>query len=376
MGYGPTTTMGKEGESDAVVHLRGRLDRDQAAVIWREIAPSLRTTKPPHLILDFQEVTGVDTAGVAAILSLEHLCRSQGVEFSLRNLPDNVRQYLGYVKQRSSGRPVAKPKPRKDAIWRLGERTSEFFKESGAFVEFLGKFLVAAPRQLLKTRRLHLGELFYQVQLMGVGAVPLLVALSLLLGALMVFQGMKSVQNFGNPIFIADVVVIAVTREMAPLLTAVIISGRTGAALAAEIGTMKLNEEIEALTALDFDVTSYLVLPRVFALMLATPILTMIADGAGVFGGLVTARTFMQLNPESFLDEAQKILSASDIYTGLIKGMVFGAFIGLIGCFRGLRAGMGAGSVGIQTTSAVVTSIFVAIFLDTMFSYIFQMYGW
>jgi phospholipid/cholesterol/gamma-HCH transport system permease protein len=377
MDSGADTTQGKEQLGAAVFHLQGRLDQYQAPAIWAEITTSLSSSKPPQLILDFQGVTAVDTTGIATILGLENLCHRMGAEFSLRNMPDMVRQYLGYVKQHTSGAPlVPPPKPQVDSVSRLGERIGKFLAESAAFIEFLGQFLISAPKQLYKTRRLHLGEVFYQVQLMGVGAVPLLVSLSLLLGALMVFQGMGSVQSFGNPALIADMVVIAVTREMAPLLTAVVVSGRTGAALAAELGTMKLNEEIEALTALNFDVTSYLVLPRVFALMLAAPLLTMVADAAGILGGLVTAQAAMQVSPESFLNEAHKIMTASNIYTGLIKGFVFGGFIGLIGCLRGLRTGMGAGSVGIQTTSAVVTSIFVVIFLDTMFSYIFQMYGW
>jgi phospholipid/cholesterol/gamma-HCH transport system permease protein len=249
-------------------------------------------------------------------------------------------------------------------------------QDAKAFLRFLGDFLVAGPKQLIHPRRLHAGEMFYQMQLVGVGAVPLLVSLSLLLGALMVFQGMNSIRNFGAPVFIADMVVIAVTREMGPLLTAVILAGRSGAAFAAEIGTMKLNEEIDALTVHNFDITSYLVLPRVFALMLAGPMLTMLSNFTGILGGLVTSEVVLQLPAASFLREAQNVLTPSDIYTGLIKGAVFGAFIGLIGCFRGLRTGMGAGSVGIQTTSAVVTSIFVVIFLDTLFSYIFQMYGW
>jgi phospholipid/cholesterol/gamma-HCH transport system permease protein len=135
-----------------------------------------------------------------------------------------------------------------------------------------------------------------------------------------------------------------------------------------------LNEETDALTVHNFDITSYLVLPRVFALMIFGPLLTMFSNATGILGGLVTSEVVLNLPAASFLGEAQKMLSASDIYTGLIKGAVFGTFVGLIGCFRGLQTGLGAGSVGIQTTSAVVTGIFVVIFLDTLFSYIFQLY--
>ena len=366
----------RQAEGDAVVHLRGRLDRAQATSLWYELVEPLKQTKPPHLILDFTEVTGMDTAGAALLRNLGDLCANQGTKLSHRHLSETLKPFLRYMEEHSSGRPTPWAKPRPDFISRLGDLVWEHLQDTGAFLRLLGDFLVAGPKQLLQPRRLHIGELLYQVQLVGVGAVPLLVTLSLLLGALMVFQGMKSVSNFGNPVFIADMVVIAVTREMGPLLTAVILAGRSGAAFAAEIGTMKLNEEIDALAVHNFDITGYLVLPRVFALMVAGPILTMISNVTGIFGGMVTSEVAMQLPAASFLREAQSVFATSDIYTGLIKGAVFGAFIGLIGCFRGLRTGMGAGSVGIQTTSAVVTGIFMVIFLDTLFSYIFQMYGW
>jgi phospholipid/cholesterol/gamma-HCH transport system permease protein len=304
------------------------------------------------------------------------LCSSLGIELILRNLPDTVKPFLTYVKERSSGQPARIVRPWLDPISRLGDWGLRQLQDAYAFVRFLGDFLMAGPIQLMHPSRLHVTELLYQTQLVGAGAVPLLVMLSLLLGALMVFQGMGSVRNFGQDIYIADLVVIAVTREMAPLLTAVVLAGRTGAAFAAEIGTMKLNEEIDALTVHNFDITRYLALPRIFAITLSGPLLTMISDAAGILGGLVTSEVVLHLPTASFLHEAQRILTPSDIYTGLIKGAVFGAFIGLIGCFRGLQTGLGAGSVGIQTTSAVVTSIFVVIFLDTLFSYIFQLYGW
>jgi phospholipid/cholesterol/gamma-HCH transport system permease protein len=361
---------------DTIVHLRGRLDRAQAGPLWREISKILKTTSPPQMVLDFHEVTGIDTAGAALLLNLKSLCSNQGTKLSHRHLSEAVSPFLRYMQEHSSGRLVPRTTPPLDIISRFGEWGLFTLRDAGAFVRLLGDFLVAAPMQLLQPRRLHLRELLYQIQLVGVRAVPLLVTLSLLLGALMVFQGMNTVRNFGTMVYIADMVVIAVTREMGPLLTAVILAGRSGAAFAAEIGTMKLNEEIDALTVHNFDITSYLVFPRVIALMLAGPILTMFSNAAGILGGLVTSETALGLPAASFLNEAQKVLSPSDIYTGLIKGAVFGAFIGLIGCFRGLRTGLGAGSVGIQTTSAVVTSIFVVIFLDTLFSYIFQMYGW
>ena len=376
MARSPLIEIISEGPGGTVVRLRDRLDRTQAAKIWRELAKLLKTVKPPHLIIDFQEVEGIDTAGAALLFSLESLCANRGTELSYRHLSEAVSPFLRYMEEHTSGQPPPRSTGRPDMISRLGDWGLRNLRGAEAFVQFLGDFLAAAPRQFLQPRRLLAGEMLYQIQLVGMGAVPLLIMLSLLLGALMVFQSMKSVSNLGTMIYVADMVVVAVTREMGPLLTAVVMAGRSGAAFAAEIGTMKLNEEIDALTVHNFDITRYLVVPRVFALMVAGPILTMVSNAAGIMGGLVTSNTVLGLPAASFLGEAQKIISPSDIYTGLIKGGVFGLFIGLIGCFRGLRTGMGAGSVGIQTTSAVVTSIFVVIFLDTLFSYIFQMFGW
>jgi phospholipid/cholesterol/gamma-HCH transport system permease protein len=370
----PSTKIGGSAEDDAVFYLQGRIDRSQAGAIWRRLHRRLRKKKPSPVILDLQEVTAVDTAGIALLFRLENLCSDLGIKFTLRHLPETVRPFLDYMKEHSTGQLAPEERHRPDPISRLGDRGLKLFQDAYDFVRFLGDFLIAGPRQLVHPRGRHLKDFFYQTQLVGAGAVPLLAMLSLLLGALMVFQGMNTVRNFGRDVYIADLVVMAVTREMGPLLTAVIMAGRSGAAFAAEIGTMKLNEEIDALTVHNFDITSYLVLPRVFALMVSGPLLTMFSNATGIFGGLVTSQVVMNLPFASFLGEAQRMLSASDIFTGLIKGAVFGTFVGLIGCFRGLQTGLGAGSVGIQTTSAVVTGIFVVIFLDTLFSYIFQMY--
>jgi phospholipid/cholesterol/gamma-HCH transport system permease protein len=372
----PSLRPGEAPEGGVLHHLRGKIDRTQSGAIWRDLSDPLKKNKPSRLILDLREVTGIDTAGVALLISLENLCSSLGTEFILRNLPDAVSPFLRYIKEHSSGQPIREAMPRVNFVSRFGEWGLKHLADAGDFIRFLGDFLVAGPRQLMHPSRLHVKELLYQIQLVGAGAVPLLVMLSLLLGALMVFQGMKTVTNLGAKIYIADMVVFAVTREMGPLLTAVIMAGRSGAAFAAELGTMKLNEEVDALAVHNFDITSYLVLPRVLALMVSGPLLTMISNATGILGGLVTSKAAMQVPAASFLYEAQKVLGPSDIYTGLIKGAVFGAFVGLIGCFRGLQTGLGAGSVGIQTTSAVVTGIFMVIFLDTLFSYIFQTYGW
>jgi phospholipid/cholesterol/gamma-HCH transport system permease protein len=190
----------------------------------------------------------------------------------------------------------------------------------------------------------------------------------------MVFQG--SSRSIGADILIADMVSIAVTREMAPLVVAVAIAARSGSAFAAEIGMMKVNQEIDALTVMNLDVISLIILPRVFAIALAEPILTMIADAVGIIGGLLTAKVHLGVPALMFLNEVRGILKAPDLFTGLLKAVTSGAITGFIGCASGLKAGTESRSVGSQTTAAVVKSIFAVILIDTLYSYIFLVYEW
>jgi phospholipid/cholesterol/gamma-HCH transport system permease protein len=366
----------QENGGEAVIYLRGRFDHHRAGPLWREVTAALEAAKPPRLILDFQDLSGIDTAGAAFLFSLESLCDRRLIKITRRHLAKDVAQFLGYLQERWSGRPLFKQQLKLDPISQVGKSGWENLQDAYAFVRFLGEFLAAGVRLLLKPGRLHVTEVLYQIKLAGVGAVPLLVTLSLLLGSLMVFQGMNTVSNFGAVVLIADMVAVSVSKEMGPLLTAVILAGRSGAGFAAEIGTMKISEEVDALTVLNFDIVTVLAWPRVLALVIAGPLLTMIADASGILGGLVCSRLVLNLPMISFLEEARKVLSYQVIYSGLIKGCVFGGSVAFIGCFRGLTTGLGAGSVGVQTTSAVVTAIFVVIFLDTVFSYIFQVFNW
>ena len=181
---------------EAVVQLHGRLDRTQAGRLWREVTDTLKATTPQHLVLDFRGVTGIDTAGVALLLNLEDRCGQQGIELSHLHLPAAVGQFLGSWREHSSGRPVHEVKPRIDPLSRLGKRVWQNLCEAYAFIQFLGDFLAAGPRQLMHPGGMHMREILYQIQFVGVDAVPLLVTMSLLLGALMVFQGIDTILYF------------------------------------------------------------------------------------------------------------------------------------------------------------------------------------
>lgn len=269
-------------EHHLILHLEGKLELNDVKDVWKEALKALRKAKIKSLTLNLEKVTIVDTAGAVLFRNLEQYCSEGGIGFALKNIPPSVEQFLQYVKQHAATKSNSYVGTEVNYVERIGKKVHAQLLETKWFVRFFGRFLGAATSRLLRPHTIHFQEILYQIQLVGVGAVPLLVSLSLLLGMLMVFQGMNSVRSFGANIYIADMVVISVTREMGPLLTAVVLSGRTGAAYAAELGTMKINEELDALSVMDLDVMHFLVLPRVLALMVVNPLLTMISDAAGI----------------------------------------------------------------------------------------------
>jgi phospholipid/cholesterol/gamma-HCH transport system permease protein len=362
-------------EKGSVIPLRGEVGREEAAALW-EKARSAIDSGTEKLILDFKEARGIDTAGVALVRLVGKRCEKHGIEFALRNVPEDIEQFLEYTREHSEGGQEQEMAPPPGWVSLAGKG---FLGKVGALahlVRFVGDFSLAGLRVLRDPRKLRPEEILHHLQLVGAEAIPLVGTLSALMGMIMVFQGTLTLQGLGTRIYIADMVGIAVTREMAPLLTAVLIAGRSGAAFAAEIGSMKLNQEIDALEVMGFDIAGFIVLPRVLAITLAGPLLTLFADGAGILGGLITSHAILNLSVESFLTEIHKTLGPPDIYTGIIKGFSFAFLIGLTGCFCGLRTQMAASSVGVQTTTAVVVSILLLVMADGLFAGIFQLYGW
>ncbi|HEU4726719.1 MAG TPA: ABC transporter permease, partial [Kofleriaceae bacterium] len=191
----------------------------------------------------------------------------------------------------------------------------------------------------------------------------------------MAFQSANQLKLYGANVYVADVVGIAVTRELAPLMTAIIICGRSGAAFAAEIGTMRVSEEIDALRTMGFAPVPYLVVPRVLALAIAAPILALLGDLAAIVGGLVVAVTSMELTPRGYLNELRTAVVASDVWTGLVKSVVFGAAIAVIGCQQGLATRGAAAGVGRGTTATVVYCLFTLVVIDTLFTMLFRAVG-
>ncbi len=266
------------------------------------------------------------------------------------------------------------PPARIGILDQIGRETLTLVNESNV-LDFFGDSLVAGAQAVRSPRRVNWADVPRLMERAGADGIPIVLMINFLVGLVTGFQAALQLKQFGANIFVADLVGLSVTRELAPLMTAIIIAGRSGAAFSAELGTMRVSEEIDALRTLGLDPYQFLVFPRVIALTLIAPMLTIVADVIGIAGGLLVAMFSLDLTFQAYLAESEKALDLFDVYSGILKATVFGCAIALVACQRGLATRGGAEGVGRSTTSAVVTSLFAIVVLDAIFTVIFHVFG-
>jgi phospholipid/cholesterol/gamma-HCH transport system permease protein len=254
---------------------------------------------------------------------------------------------------------------------RVGRQAASLIDGLWGYLAFVGEASLALARALRRPRRLRWRAILRNVQLAGVDALPITGLLSFLMGIVIAYQGADQLQRFGANIFVVDLVALAMLRELSPLLTAIIIAGRSGSAYTAQIGTMKVTEEIDALRTIGVGAMDLLVLPKVIALVIVMPLLTVYTDVTGVLGGMVMAQAKLGVGFSAFVDRLDEAIQLSSYWTGLAKAPVFALIVALVGCYRGFQVGGSADSVGAQTTVSVVQSIFLVIVTDALFSIVF-----
>lgn len=366
------TTQTPDGDSILIFH--DALDFEHAQEAWEQTSRFLNLYTPKKLIVDLRALDFIDSAGVATLRLLGHTCSRRGIEVEYQSAPQSAQYLLGFVKSKGLQAPTVTARP--DFITRIGQAALEGARNSRSLVQFIGELVVSAFDALHRLRRFRWSDALYYTQRAGAEAMAIIFLLSFLLGLVMAFQAAVQLRQFGANIFVADLVSLALTRELSPVFTAVILAGRSGSAFAAELGTMKVNEEVDALTVMGFNITQLLVLPKVFALAVSGPLLTVWSIAAGLAGGIVVSWTSLDITPAAFMDETYLALGTRDLATGLIKSEVFAILVAVAGCFRGLQATQGADSVGRQTTSAVVSGIFLIILSDAVFTVLFHNLGW
>jgi phospholipid/cholesterol/gamma-HCH transport system permease protein len=262
-------------------------------------------------------------------------------------------------------------------IEHVGAASTEMGRELIAQIAFLGVILSALGRVVRRPSRLRLTPLIYHMEKVGFDALPIVGLISFLIGVVLAYQGKTQLQRFGAEIFVVDMIAVTVLREIGILLTAIVVAGRSGSAFTAEIGSMIVHEEVDAMRTLGLDPIELLVLPRVLALVLTLPMLAFFADIMGLLGGMLMGWVALDppISPGLFLERLSGAVSLWTFWVGIIKAPVFAFLIAMVGCLEGLRAERSAESVGRQTTRSVVTSIFLVIVVDAVFSIFFATIG-
>ena len=355
--------------------LEGQLTFADAAALWTRISKQLTTVaRGETMNFDLSRVESVDGGTMALLVHLRNELKLRGVRSDFIGATGKVQELVHLY--RGDENPVRRKRRRpKGTFEEIGERTMAFFRVAREVFGFAGAMLLAVVGLLKEPRTANWKEVPYLMERAGADAVPIVVLINFLVGFVMAFQGAVQLKQFGANIFVADLVALSVTRELGPLMTAIIICGRSGASIAAELGTMKVSEEIDALRTMGFGPTRYLVLPRALALVLVLPMLTLLADLVAIAGGLVVGITSLDLSISAYVRQTQQALAPWDILSGVVKSVVFALAIALIACQRGFATTGGAEGVGRATTSSVVSILFSLILIDAAFTVLFHMFG-
>ncbi|HEY4118240.1 MAG TPA: MlaE family lipid ABC transporter permease subunit [Byssovorax sp.] len=352
----------------AVVELGGALAVADTAKLYAKLRRA--TPAASALEIDLSRVSSADGGSLALLASLREELGARGVRVELRRPSPDVAPLLELYTPPEREEPVAAKPP--GFFARIGAVALGALEECAASIAFVGEVALACVKVVRRPRSGHLGEALPLAERAGADAVPIVLLINFLVGFVMAYQSAKQLKMFGANIYVADLVGISVTRELCPLMTAIILAGRSGAAFAAEIGSMKVSEEIDALRTLGLAPHGWLVLPRTIALVAVAPVLALLGDVIAFVGGLVVAVVSLDLTPGGFLRETQKAVHFSDVGTGLVKCTFFAAVIALIACQQGFSARGGAEGVGRRTTSTVVTSLFAIVLFDALFTVVFR----
>ena len=336
----------------------------------------LRAATAHTATIDARQITHLDTAGSWLLLRTQRALEAEGLPRPELLVPPHYADLLAKV---SDGLEFRTPAPGRKGPWlyivldRIGRETLRILAQGYQIVGFLGQISLETTEAILQPQRvLPWPALATQIEDCGLTALPILGLLAFLLGIVIAYQGAGQLKRFGAEIYTVNLLGVAVLREIGGLIAAIIVAGRSGSAFTAQIGTMRVNDEIDAMQTMGLNVVELLVLPRVLALLIVLPLLTLYADIMGLFGGYIMTYSDLGLTFPAFLSQLQSAVTLSTLMVGLIKAPVFAAIIGLVGCFEGLRVERNAESVGRLTTRSVVEAVFLVIVFDAGFSILFS----
>lgn len=360
-------------ENNGVLRCSGAWRMREVPFLERQLA-QVRWT-PGKQIWDMSAITAMDTTGAWLVRRATTRLRRSGRDVELLGLRPEFDHLVRWVSEDNGGGNLAARAEHRRSIDRLGRSSWNASLNALSFLSFIGESTWVLLRLTANPRRIRWQAFFYNLKAGGLEAIPIVGLLSFLMGVVIAYQAAVQLRPYGAAVFIVEFVGISMLREIAPVITAIIVAGRSGSAYTAQIGTMKVTEEVDALRTMGIGPLELLVAPKVMALMLALPLLTAFADVTGVFGGMVIASNQLGVGFNVFLDRFKTVISPTNYLIGIGKAPVFAIIIAMIGCYQGLRVSGSAESVGRHTTVSVVQSIFLVIVFDAFFSILLSWMG-
>jgi phospholipid/cholesterol/gamma-HCH transport system permease protein len=359
------------------LYIQGRMDAENAGPMIEGLKALMQPRLPPLLTVDLEKVTYLDDFGALVLVELKNLMTSGKGRLRLQNANARAKEILSILNFDAFGKKAvsfAKKRP-PNVFIRFGESVLSQAEDLKFIFYFIGSVCFSLVYVCLHPKSLRTDDTFLSMEKVGVDALPIVGLISFLLGLIMAFMSSVQLQQFGANIYVASLVSLAMVRELGPIMTAIIVAGRSGSAFAAEIGTMKISEEVDALYTMGFDPTRFLVVPKVVASAIVVPLLTLFSNFFAILGGLVVGVFMLDLTANAYMAQTLKTLTLFDVFWGTMKSGVFALLIAWVGCLRGFQVKGGAASVGQATTSAVVSSIFLIILSDSIFAIILRYWG-
>jgi phospholipid/cholesterol/gamma-HCH transport system permease protein len=321
------------------------------------------------VVLDASKLAGLDLTGAFFLRRLEQRLHAAGVPYSWQGRrPETLEFAISVV---GDSQPVPRPEKRTPPLGHVGRWSVEQWGEARESLGFLGRIYVVVGAALRQPRRFRPASIVRHVYETGIQAIPIVSLIAFLISVIVAYIGAQQLRQYGGEVFVVDLVTLAVLRELGVLLTAIIVAGRSGSAFAAEIGVMRLNDEVDALRAIGMNAVEVLVLPRVIGLVIAMPLLTIIANAMGLAGGAVLAWLVLDIPFNQFLQRMQEAIMPTTFWAGLLKAPVFAFVIAMIGTYRGMQVRDSSRELGRLTTVAVVQSIFMVLLLDAVFAVVY-----
>lgn len=362
-----------DADGGLIFSINGPLDAGTTGQAWRAALQALRQSNPKRVIVDAARLTYCDGAGAALLLELQRRQQARRGSYEIRSLNAAAQSLLDLYGRSDR----LDPEPASlgwSSVEQIGHATVTLWHDVVALIAFVGELCAALGRAARRPSLVRWKDVFLTAELAGVNALPIVALLGFLLGLIMAFQSAIPMREFGADIYVANLIGLSMLRELGPLLTAIILAGRSGSAFAAELGTMKVSEELDALVTMGLEPVDFLVVPRVIAAVAMTPLLAIWAGFLGLIGGAVVMRS-LGFPFVTYVIQVESAVTVSDMIGGLSKAFVFGIVVAAIGCLRGLQTRSGASAVGESTTRAVVSGLVLITIVDGVFAVVFYYLG-